>query len=78
MEWTTVSARAATSELPDESCGVTCVEPKFCAAAPDGEVDQNDSMAACSIAGCSCQGFVGQGNDPICQNCGHQYADHWG
>lgn len=30
---------------------------------------------ACSISGCPCQAFMGQGNN--CENCGHLYSAHW-
>lgn len=30
---------------------------------------------ACSVSGCPCQEFTG--NQNLCQNCGHQYSQHW-
>ena len=30
---------------------------------------------ACSISGCYCQSYSGQGY--TCANCGHNYASHW-
>jgi hypothetical protein len=30
----------------------------------------------CTVSGCYCCGFMGNGN--LCSNCGHQYSDHGG
>jgi ribosomal protein L32 len=30
---------------------------------------------SCSVSGCPCQQFTGYEN--LCQNCGHQYSEHW-
>jgi hypothetical protein len=30
----------------------------------------------CTVSGCYCCGYGGQGN--LCSNCGHQYSDHGG
>jgi hypothetical protein len=30
----------------------------------------------CTVSGCYCCGYGGQGN--LCSNCGHQYTDHGG
>lgn len=34
------------------------------------------SYGKCTVSGCYCCGFAGNGN--LCSNCGHQYSDHGG
>jgi hypothetical protein len=32
---------------------------------------------ACSVSGCPCPAFKETYGSQLCNNCGHQYTDHW-
>jgi hypothetical protein len=36
---------------------------------------EQSGYGRCSISGCYCQEYAGQGY--TCENCGHNYASHW-
>jgi len=44
----------------------------------DNEINKlKMGYGACSVPGCSCQGYKDSYGSELCANCGHKYTDHW-
>jgi hypothetical protein len=61
-------------ELGDDA-GTVCLAEPAIAEEHHGEIAHIlDGYCGCTISGCPCQAFLGQGD--LCTNCGHQYTMH--